>query len=90
MGELAIRLIAALWHVVGLILLVVLFTEFGVDWLRRLSRRLRLGRPTRPPRTAGADSYRGADWSEPYFDEWHRAVRPGRMRYASCASAARR
>jgi len=74
-GELAVRLIAALWHVVGLILLVVLFTEFGIDWLRRLNRCLRLGRSTRPHRTAGADAYRGADWSEPYFDEWHRAVR---------------
>src|SRR6266851_1006610 len=75
MAEFVARFVAALWHVVGLLVLLVLFTEFGVDWLRRASRRLRLGRSTRPHRSARADAYRGADWSEPYFDEWHRAVR---------------
>ena len=75
MGEFAVRFVAALWHVVGLLVLVVLFTEFGVDWLRRLIRRLRRGRTTRPARSAGADAYGGADWTTPYFDEFGRSVR---------------
>ncbi len=75
MGELAIRFVAALWHVVGLLLLVVLFIEFGVDWLRRAIRRWRHGRSTRPPRAARADAYGGADWSTPYFDEFNQWVR---------------
>ena len=75
MGEVIVRFIAALWHVVGLIVLVVLFTEFGVDWLRRRIRRLRRGRTTRPARAAGADAYGGADWTTPYFDEFSRSVR---------------
>src|SRR6516162_800638 len=65
----------ALWHVVGLLLLIVLGAEFGVEGLRRLSRRLRYRRATRPDRAAGADAYRDADWSEGYFDEFRRAVR---------------
>lgn len=65
----------ALWHVVGLLLLIVLAAEFGVEGLRRLSRRLRYQRATRPDRSAGADAYRGADWSVGYFDEFRRAVR---------------
>jgi lysophospholipase L1-like esterase len=74
-GEFAIRLVAALWHVVGLIVLLVLFTEFGIDWLRRASRRLRHGRSTQPHRSAGADAFGGVDWAIPYFDEFNRAVR---------------
>ena len=75
MAELAIRVVAALWHVVGLLILVVLFAEFGVDWLRRAIRRLRHGRTTRPARSAGAEAYRGADWAIAYFDEFNRRVR---------------
>ncbi len=75
MAEHSLRLIDALWHVVGILVLVVLFVEFGPDWLRRLSRRLRFGRTTRPDRAAGAAANRGADWAVPYFDEWNRAVR---------------
>ena len=74
-GEFAVRLVAALWHVVGLLVLVLLFTEFGVDWLRRTIRRLRRGRTTRPARSAGADAYGDADWTTPYFDEFSRSVR---------------
>jgi lysophospholipase L1-like esterase len=74
-GEFALRLVAALWHVVGILLLVVLFAEFGVDWLRAQSRRWRHGRATRPPRAAGADAYGGADWAVSYFDEFNHAVR---------------
>lgn len=70
-----LRLLDALWHVVGILLLVVLFVEFGIDWLRGLSRRLRHGRATRPPRAAGAAAHGGADWALPYFDEFTRAVR---------------
>lgn len=75
MGEQAIRFVAALWHVVGFLILLVLFIEFGVDWLRRGMRRLRRGRSTRPHRTARADAYGGADWPIPYFDEFRRSVR---------------
>lgn len=69
------RFVVALWHVVGLLLLAVLFTELGVEGWRRLSRRLRYRRATRPDRAALADAYRGAAWSEEYFDEFRRAVR---------------
>lgn len=75
MAGFTLRFLDALWHVAGILILVVLFTEFGIDGLRRLSRRLRLGRANRPDRAAGAEAYRGAAWSVPYFDEWNRAVR---------------
>jgi lysophospholipase L1-like esterase len=74
LGELG-RFVVALWHVVGLILLAVLVTEFGVEGWRRLSRLLRYRRPTRPDRAATADAYGGADWPAGYFGEFRRAVR---------------
>jgi hypothetical protein len=72
---LILRFLVALWHVVGILLLAVLVTEFGVEGWRRASRWLRYRRPTRPDRTAAADAYAGADWAAAYFDEFHRAVR---------------
>jgi lysophospholipase L1-like esterase len=69
------RFVVALWHVVGLLLLAVLVTEFGVEGWRRLSRFLRYRRSTRPDRAANADAYGGVDWSAGYFDEFRRAVR---------------
>jgi len=74
LGEIG-RVFLALWHVAGLLLLLVLATEFGIDAWRRLNRRLRYRRPTRPDRSALADAYGGADWSTAYFDEFRRAVR---------------
>jgi lysophospholipase L1-like esterase len=74
LGEIG-RFLIALWHVVGLLLLLVLAAEFGFEGWRRLSRRLRYGRPNRPDRAAAADAYGGADWSAGYFDEFRRAVR---------------
>jgi lysophospholipase L1-like esterase len=74
-AALMLRVILALWHVAGIVLLAVLVTEFGVEGWRRASRWLRYRRPTRPDRTAAADAYAGADWSSAYFDEFHRAVR---------------
>ena len=68
-------LIVALWHVVGLLLLLVVVAEFGVEGWRQVSRRLRYHQSTRPDRTAAADAYGGADWSSGYFDEFRRAVR---------------
>ncbi len=65
----------ALWHVVGLLVLAVLAIEFGVEGWRRLNRRLRYRRPTRPDRAALADAYAGAEWSIAYFDEFRRKVR---------------
>ncbi len=43
-----VRFPAALWNVAGLLVLLVLFSEFGVDWLRRLSRKIRHGQPLKP------------------------------------------
>jgi lysophospholipase L1-like esterase len=71
----ALRFIVALWHVVGLLLVAVLANEVGVDGWRRLSRRLRYRRATRPERSALADAYAEADWTVAYFDEFRRAVR---------------
>jgi lysophospholipase L1-like esterase len=73
-GELA-RFVVALWHVAGLLLIIVLVNEYGVEGWRRLSRWLRYRRPTRPDRAALADAYGGAAWSAAYFDEFRRAVR---------------
>jgi len=67
--------LVALWHVVGLLLLAVLVIELGFEGWRRLNRRRRYRRPTRPDRSATADAYAGADWSAAYFDEFRRAVR---------------
>jgi lysophospholipase L1-like esterase len=69
------RFVIALWHVVGLLLVAVLITEFGVEGWRRLSRYLRYRRATRPDRAATADALGGADWSAGYFGEFRRAVR---------------
>ena len=73
-GEIG-RFVLALWHVAGIVLVVVLINEFGVDGLRRLSRRLRYGRSMRPDRAGTADAYAGADWAVAYFDEFNRSVR---------------
>jgi lysophospholipase L1-like esterase len=70
-----LRLVLAFWHVVGILLLALLATEYGVEEWRRLGRRLRYGRPRRPDRSAAADAYGGADWASGYFDEFHRVVR---------------
>lgn len=67
--------LVALWHVVGLLILLVFIAEFGVDGWRRLSRRSRYHRPTRPDRAATADAYAGVDWSAGYFNEFRRAIR---------------
>lgn len=70
-----LRLVLALWHVIGILLVAVLVTEFGVEGWRSFSRWLRYRRPTRPDRSAAADAYAGADWSAAYFDEFRRAIR---------------
>jgi lysophospholipase L1-like esterase len=69
------KFLVALWHVVGILILVVLLVEFGVEGWRRLSRRMRYRRPTRPDRAAAADAYAGALWSAGYFDEFRGSVR---------------
>ncbi len=75
MWEQAGRFILALWHVAGLLLLAVIAGEFGVDFWRRLSRRLRYRRGILPDRSSAADAYAGAAWPAAYFDEFRRAVR---------------
>jgi len=72
--EALFRFVVALWHVAGILLLIVLFTEFGVDGLRWLSRRLRYGRGRLADHSAAADAYAGADWATGYFDEFNRSV----------------
>jgi lysophospholipase L1-like esterase len=69
------RFILALWHVAGIVLVVVLVNEVGIDAWRRLSRRLRYRRPTRPEPAALADAHAEAEWTVAYFDEFRRAVR---------------
>jgi lysophospholipase L1-like esterase len=76
-----IRFVLAVWHVVGLLLLALLVTEFGVESWRRCNRWLRYRRPTRPDRNAAADAYAGAEWSAAYFDEFRRAVSVDWRRY---------
>src|SRR5437764_2143259 len=76
-----LRLLDALWHVVGILLLLVLAAEFGIDALRRLSRRLRHGRAVLPDRSAAAEAYAGEDWATSYFDEFSRGVRVGWVPY---------
>src|SRR5439155_25362144 len=68
-------LLLARWDVLGVAHLAVLVTEFGVEGWRRLNRRLRYRRPTRPDRSAVSDAYGGADWSVAYFDEFRCKVR---------------
>jgi lysophospholipase L1-like esterase len=70
-----LRLAEALWNVVGLLLLLVLVIEFGVNGMRRLGRWLRYRRPTRPDSAATADAYAGAAWATSYFDAFRRGVR---------------
>jgi lysophospholipase L1-like esterase len=72
--EALFRFVVALWHVAGIVLLIVLFTEFGIDGWRWASRRLRYGRGRLPDRSAAADAYAGADWATGYFDEFARSV----------------
>ena len=64
-----IKFPGALWNVAGLFVLLILFWEFGVTWLRRLSRRMRYGKPLKPDERATADAYHGAEWTGPYFAE---------------------
>lgn len=64
-----IRFPAALWNVAGLLVLLVLFSEFGVGWLQLLSRRIRYGKPVKPDERATTDAFHGAPWAGPYFAE---------------------
>jgi hypothetical protein len=70
-----LRLVEALWHVVGMLLLALLIVEGGVGAWRRVSRYLRYRRFIPPDRTAAADAYQGAGWSAAYFNEFRRSVR---------------
>ena len=74
-SNMMLRLVLALWNVVGILLVFVLVTELGVEGWRRFGRWLQYRRSTRPDRTAAADAYAGAQWSAAYFDEFRRAVR---------------
>src|ERR1700689_579168 len=69
------RLIVVLWHVGGLVLPVLLFTEWGVDGVRLLSRRLRHGRARLLTAAAVAQAHDAADWPVAYFDEFRRNMR---------------
>ena len=69
------RFVVALWHVVGLLLVLVLLIEFVPNAWQRLSRLMRYRRSGRPDSAAVADAQNGADWAIGYFDEFGRAVR---------------
>jgi len=69
------RFVVALWHVAGLLLILVLFIEFVPNAWQRLSRLMRYRRSNRPDSAAVADAQAGADWAIGYFDEFGRAVR---------------
>ena len=75
MLELTGRFVVALWHVVGLLLVLVLLIELVPNAWRRLSRLIRYRRSDRPDSSAIADAQGGADWAVGYFDEFGRAVR---------------
>src|SRR5260221_14260115 len=47
MGELAVRIITGLGLAIGAFVLLLLFVEFGIDWVRAVFRRGRRGRLTR-------------------------------------------
>jgi lysophospholipase L1-like esterase len=69
------HLVLVLWHVAGLLLLVVLLTEWGVDGVRLLIRRLRHGRARLLTTAAVAQAHGDADWPVAYFDEFQRNMR---------------
>jgi lysophospholipase L1-like esterase len=71
----ALSFAMALWHVAGLVLVALVLNEYGIDAWRRLSRRLRYRRVTRPEPAALADAQADAAWPVAYFDEFRRAVR---------------
>lgn len=69
------RLVVALWHVVGLLVVFLALIEIAPNAWRRVSRLLRYRRSERPDSAAVADAQAGADWAIGYFDEFGRAVR---------------
>ena len=75
MLELTGRFVVALWHVVGLLLVLVVLVEFVPNVVQRVSRWLRFRRGNRPDSAAVADAQAGADWAIGYFDEFGRGVR---------------
>jgi len=75
MLESAGRFVVALWHVVGLLLVLVLLIEFAPTAWQRLSRLMRYRRSRRPDSAAVADAQKSAHWAIDYFDEFGRAVR---------------
>jgi len=75
MLESAGRFVVALWHVVGLLLVLVLLIEFAPTAWQRLSRLMRYRRSRRPDSAAVADAQKSAHWAIGYFDEFGRAVR---------------
>lgn len=82
--------LAAVWQTLGLLLLFILFVEFGIDPLRRLIRRLRRPAPSNPsaaaPDAAAASggyhdgiAKQGLDWAA--YVHWRQ--RPYRGRYTT-------
>lgn len=73
------QLLIGLWCLVGLLLVILLAAEFGIDGWRRASRRLRYGRTERPDIAAAGAANAGAanagDWTIGYFAEFRRAAR---------------
>lgn len=58
------------WVTIGLILCVIVFTEFGVDAIRNRIRKMRYGDKGKVVYSALADAYRDEDWADDFFHEY--------------------
>lgn len=70
-----VSLWSALWGVIGVVAVLVLINEAGVDALRAGLRRLRYRSQPRADYRARADAYGGAQWPIGYFDAFWRLVK---------------
>lgn len=66
---------SAVWGVVGVLAVLVLVNEAGVDAFRAALRRLRYRARPRADYRARADAYGGAEWPVHYFDAFWRLVK---------------
>ena len=58
------------WVTIGLILCVIVFTEVGVDAIRKRIRKMRYGDKGKVVYSSLADAYRDEDWADDYFHEY--------------------
>lgn len=58
------------WVTIGLLVCVIVFTEFGVDAIRNRIRKMRYGDKGKVVYSALADAYRDEDWADDFFHEY--------------------